>query len=60
MLGLCGQVFIAEEGLHGWLLPEAAKSFPDSKLDLLLAKAKPISKGGSASGIAHLRWGKDC
>jgi len=38
---------------------------PDgSKTDLLLAKAKPIRVGGSASGITYLRkerkklWGK--
>ncbi|GAB0190559.1 EH domain-containing protein 4 [Grus japonensis] len=29
-----------------------------SKMDPLLAKAKPISNGGSASGIAYLRRGK--
>jgi len=30
----------------------------DSKTDLLLAKAKPISDGGSASVIPYLRRGK--
>ena len=29
-----------------------------SKMDLLLAKAKPISNGGCASGTAYLRRGK--
>jgi len=29
-----------------------------SKMDLPLAKAKPISNGGSASGIAYLRRGR--
>jgi len=29
-----------------------------SKTDPLLAKAKPISNGGSASVIIYLRWGK--
>ena len=29
-----------------------------SKMDLLLAKAKPISDSGSASGITYLRRGK--
>jgi len=29
-----------------------------SKTDPLLAKAKPISDGGSASGITHLRKGR--
>ena len=29
-----------------------------SKTDPLLAKAKPISSSGSASGITYLRWGK--
>ena len=29
-----------------------------SKSDLLLAKAKPISNSGSASGITYLRKGK--
>ncbi|GAB0179709.1 hypothetical protein GRJ2_000436200 [Grus japonensis] len=31
-----------------------------SKTDLPLAKAKPISHGGSASGITELRRGKNC
>ena len=31
-----------------------------SKTDLLLAKAKPISDGGSASVITYLRRGKYC
>ena len=31
-----------------------------SKTDLLLAKAKPISDGGSASVITYLRRGKTC
>jgi len=32
---------------------------PDaSKMDLPLAKAKPISDGGSASGITYIRRGK--
>ena len=30
-----------------------------SKSDLLLAKAKPISNSGSASGITDLRKGKE-
>ena len=29
-----------------------------SKTDPLLAKAEPISDGGSASGITDLRWGE--
>lgn len=31
-----------------------------SKTDLLLAKAEPISKGGSPSEITYLRMGKEC
>jgi len=31
-----------------------------SKMDLLLAKAKPISDGGSTSVITYLRRGKNC
>jgi len=31
-----------------------------SKMDLLMAKAEPISDGGSASGITYLRRGKNC
>ena len=51
---------MAGKGLQGWLLSEAARSFPASKLDPALAKAKLISNSGSASGIAYLRRGKDC
>ena len=46
------------EGLQGWLLGEAARTFPGSKSDQPLAKAVPISDGGSASVIAYLRRGK--
>jgi len=31
-----------------------------SKTDLLVAKAKPISDGGSVSGITQLRRGETC
>ena len=58
MLGLCGRVLVAGEGLQGWLLQEAAKSFPSSKSDQPLVKAKPISDGGSTSVITYLRSGK--
>ena len=53
-------VCVAGEGLQGWLLSEAARTFPGSKSDLPLAKAEPISDDGSASVIAYLRRGKDC
>ena len=51
VLGLCGGVCVAGEGLQGWLLGEAARSFPGSKSDPPLAKAEPISDAGSASVI---------
>jgi len=42
------------------LLPCLIKPVPaSSKMDLLLAKAKPISDSGSASGITYLRRGKN-
>ena len=58
MLGLWGRVLVAGEGLQGWLLREAAKSFPGSRSDQPLVKAKPISAGGSTSVITYLRSGK--
>ena len=58
-VGVAG-VLVAEEGLQGWLLSEAAGSFPGSKSDLPLAKAEPISDGGCTSVIAYLRRGEDC
>ena len=51
-------VLVTAEGLWGWLLSEAARSFPSSNSDLPLAKAEPISNGGSTSVIAYLRRGK--
>ena len=51
-------VCVAREGLQGWLLSEAARSFPGSNSDPPLAKAEPVSNGGSASVIAYLRRGK--
>ena len=51
-------VCVAGEGLQGWLLSEAARSFPGSNSDPPLAKAEPISDGGSASVITYLRKGK--
>ena len=42
---------VAGEGLQGWLLSEAAGSFPGSK-------AEPVSDGGSASMITYVRRGK--
>ena len=53
-VGVAG-VLVAEEGLQGWLLSEAARSFSGSNPDLPLAKAKPISDGGSSSATAYLR-----
>ena len=45
MAGVC----VAGEGLQGWPLCKAARSFPGSKSDPPLGKAEPISDGGSAS-----------
>ena len=44
-----------------WMLPPCPTEpmQAGSKMDLLLAKAKPISDGGSASGITQFRKGKN-
>ena len=51
-------VCAVREGLQGWLLREATRSFPGSNPDPPQAKAEPISNGGCASGVAYLRRGK--
>ena len=58
VLGLYGGVLVAGKGPQQWLLSEAARSFPGSNSDLPLAKAEPVSDGGSASVITYLRRGK--
>lgn len=58
VLGLCGKVLVVGR-LQGWLLRETARSFPyvqetmpaDLRVDPLLAKAEPISNGGSTSRV---------
>lgn len=67
VLGLCSKVLGAEGGLgpQGW---EAARSCPyfpislpeeptpaSSRMDPLLAKAKPSSNSGSPSGLTYFR-----
>ena len=53
-MGLCGKV-LEGEGEQGVFSGEAARSFGLSRMDQTLAKAKPISAIGIASGIMHLR-----
>ena len=57
VLGLHGRVSVAGERLQGWLLGEAARSFPGS--DQLLAQAEPISASGNTCGRTDLR-GETC
>ena len=67
VLGLLGKVLVVG-GYRGGLcekLPEASlcptEPMPaDSKMDPPLAKAEPISDGGSNSGITDLRRGENC
>jgi len=63
-MGLCGKVLVAGDGFCEKLLatsPCPIQLIPeDSKTDPLLAKAKPISDGGSTSVITCLGRGKNC
>ena len=67
MLGLCGKVVVAG-GAIGVASVRSCLKLPlclikpmpaGSKMDPLLAKAEPISDGGSASVITYLRKGKE-
>ena len=55
VLGLCGRGLCSREGATGVAPVRRSRSFPGSNLDPPLAKAEPISDGGSASVIAYSR-----
>jgi len=63
VVGLCGKVLAAVLAIGVASVRSCQKLCPcliepmpaGSKTDPLLAKAKPISDGGSASGITYLR-----
>jgi len=65
-MGLCGKVLVAGGAVRvssvrscKKLPPCLIKPVPaGSQTDPLLAKAKPMSDSGSASGITHLRRGE--
>jgi len=65
-MGLHGKVFVVVGAIevasvrNCEKLPSCLISpvLPGSKMDLPLAKAKSISKGGSASGITYFRKGR--
>jgi len=69
VMGLCGKVLVAR-GAIGVTSVRSCQNLPPcltepvpagSKTDPPLAKAKPISEGGSAPGITYLRRGnKNC
>ena len=57
---LAGAIGVASVRRCEKLLPCLIKSVPaGSKMDPLLAKAKPISDGGRASEITYLRKGRE-
>ena len=66
VMGLHGKVLVAGGGYRGGFCQKLLAAFPmsdnpepaGSKTDPLLAKAKQISNGDSASVIAYLRRGR--
>jgi len=65
LMGLCGKILVTGGYRSGFcenLPPRLIKPMPaGSKMDLLLAKANPISDSGSTSVITYLRKGrKNC
>ena len=57
-MGLCGRGLCSGEGLEGWVLCEAARSFHGSSSEPAVCKGEAISNGGRCSGIGCFRRGK--